>query len=69
MSVMMIVDNPELKTDVGEMPLDVEADPCSERARKAFAAMLDGVDVEDVFGEFIVPSTPAPPGAKQNPKA
>ena len=35
-----------------------------ERLRKAFAALLGGVDVEDVFGEFIVPA-PAPSEAKE----
>jgi len=36
----------------------------NEQIWKAFAALLGGVDVEDVFGEFIVPA-PAPSKAKE----
>jgi hypothetical protein len=35
-----------------------------DQMRKAFAELLGGVDVEDVFGEFIVPA-PAPSKAKE----
>lgn len=57
---MMIVEDSELKPDTAA---------CAERARDAFAAMLDDVDVEDVFGEFIVPAAATPPAPKQTPKA
>jgi len=66
---MMIVEDSELKPDADTVPPKPDTAACTERARDAFAAMLDDVDVEDVFGEFIVPAAPTPPAPKQTSKA
>ncbi len=66
---MMIVEDSELQPDADTVPQKPDTAGCTQRARDAFTAMLDDVDIEDVFGEFIVPAAPIPPEAKQNPKA
>jgi len=53
---MITIEDPEPKTHSDGETSDQSALLCDEKVRKAFASLLSDVDVEDVFGEFIVPA-------------
>jgi hypothetical protein len=58
------MENSQPETESDRMSQDVNPVFDDEQVRKAFAALLSGVDLEDVFGEFIVPA-PTPSEAKE----
>lgn len=60
----MEIESTKAKIERDQMPPDFEVILDDEHVRKAFAVLLSSVDVEDVFGEFIVPATPASSKAK-----
>lgn len=63
---MMEVEHTEPKVEENSMQQELNTVRESELVRKAFVAMLDAVDLEDVFDEFIVPASPPPAETKES---
>ena len=66
---MVQIEGPGLNSEGEETWQDLEWQDLGmmsdEHVRKAFALLLSSVDVEDVFGEYIVPSDVLSGGGKE----